>query len=354
MEGGQVTSHGIGGIHGPAVRPGLPEGQPRTGEVQRQPGAPLPKIADGTAVNGLVLEAREEGIYMVRVAGQALLARANLPLIPGQHFRAVWDASGDIPVLRLSGAATALTGELPQGDREIASALLSRGLPIDGKALASLKAAWTGMGGLPAQLGPLAELWARGIPLTPGGVQVLAWYFSLGDREVSSFWKKIREEVRRRSAGGESPAQILKELMNGGDDRAAFLKGHGLLSRPSRDGVDPSLLAPALIPAGDGEGALMARITAGSWKRPGRSFWSLSFEIEGDFLGPLSGSLETDGRNLGVVLKAEREEAFGILNARRRALRRELGSLRTALQGLAVVRGRRIQRIPGRGIDITV
>ena len=87
MEGGQVTSHGIGGIHGPAVRPGLPEGQPRTGEVQRQPGAPLPKIADGTAVNGLVLEAREEGIYMVRVAGQALLARALERLGPRVRIR---------------------------------------------------------------------------------------------------------------------------------------------------------------------------------------------------------------------------------------------------------------------------
>ncbi len=349
-----MTPQGIGGVHGPNIRHGLPEGQPRLEEGLRTTETRLPRIANGAVVNGLVLEAKEEGAYMVRVAGQTLLARANLPLIPGQHFRAVWDASGDIPVLRLSQAETALIGKLPPGDREIASALLSRGLPLNEQALPSLRTAWSGMGALPEQLGPLAELWARGIPLTPGNVQILAWYFSLGDGDAASLWKKIREEVRRRSGRGENPATVLKELVNGSDDRGAFLRGHGLLSRPSRDGVDPSLLAPALLPAGDGEDALMARITTGSWKRPGKSFWSVSFEIEGDRLGLLSGDVETDGRNLGVVLKAEREEAFEILNARRRALRRELGDLTTALQGLAIVHGRRVPRIPGRGIDITV
>ncbi|MGI6783781.1 MAG: hypothetical protein ACOX5A_06085 [Aminivibrio sp.] len=349
-----MTARGIGGIQGPSVRPGLPEGQPRVDESLRQPGTRLPGFADGTVVNGRVLEAREEGTYLVRVAGQNLLARANMILIPGQHFRAVWDSSGNIPVLRLSDAETALLGKLAPGDRELASALISRGLPMNDQALASLRTAWTAMGGLPEQLGPMAELWARGLPLTSGNVQILAWYLNLGDGEVSAIWKKIREDVRRRAGRGENPASVLKELMDGGDDKAAFLKGHGLLSKPSRDGVDPSLLAPALLPAGDGDGALMARITTGAWKRQGKSFWSVSFEVEGDRLGPMSGDVETDGRNLGVVLKAEREDAFEILNSRRRALRRELGDLAAALQGLVIVRGRRVPRIPGRGIDITV
>ena len=105
-----MTPYGFGGISGPSIRPGLPEGQaqPRVEGSPRQPGSQLPRIVDGTVVNGLVLEAREEGAYLVRVAGQALLARANLPLVPGQHFRGVWDASGDIPVLRLSDAEAAL------------------------------------------------------------------------------------------------------------------------------------------------------------------------------------------------------------------------------------------------------
>ncbi|NLA91494.1 MAG: hypothetical protein GX843_07680 [Synergistaceae bacterium] len=349
-----MTAQGIGGIQGPSVRPGLPEGQPRLEEAPRPAGPQLPRIANGAVVNGLVLEAREEGAYMVRVAGQNLLARANLPLIPGQHFRAVWDASGDVPVLRLSEAETALLGKLPRGDREIAAALLSRGLPLNEQALASLRAAWSGMGALPEQLGPLAELWARGIPMTSGNVQILAWYFNLGDGEISSLWKKIREQFRRRAARGENPSEILRELMDGRDDGALFLRGHSLLSRPSRDGVDPTLLAPALLPAGDGDGTLMARITTGAWKRPGKSYWSLSFEIEGDRLGLFSGDVETDGRSLSVVLKAGEEEAFALLNARRRILRRELGSLSVVLQGLAIVQGKKTLRISGRGIDITV
>jgi len=351
-----MAAQGIGGISGPSVRPGLPEGQPqpRVDGSPRQPGNQLPRIADGTVVNGLVLEAREEGSYLVRVAGQALLARANLPLLPGQHFRAVWDASGDIPVLRLSDAEAALLGKLPAGDREVASALLSRGLPLDSRALASLRSAWSGMGGQPSQLAPLAELWARGIPLTAGNVQVLAWYFTLGEKEAASLWKKVRDEIRSRAARGENPLAILKEMTGGDDERAAFLRGHALLSRPSREGIDPSLLAPALLPAGDGEGTLTARITTGAWKRQGKSFWSISFEMEGDHIGPVGGDVESDGKNLGVTLKAERSEAFEVLRLRRHLLRRQLADLPLALQHLAVARGRRVPRIPGRGLDITV
>ncbi|GAB1486587.1 hypothetical protein MASR2M79_16370 [Aminivibrio sp.] len=41
-----------------------------------------------------------------------------------------------------------------------------------------------------------------------------------------------------------------------------FLRGQSLLSRPSREGVDPSLLAPAFLPAGGGEEPLLARLSA--------------------------------------------------------------------------------------------
>lgn len=351
-----MASSGMGGIYGPSVRPGLPEGQtqPRVDGSPRQPGTQLPRIADGTLVNGLVLEAREEGSYLVRVAGQNLLARANLPLLPGQHFRAVWDASGDVPVLRLSDAEAALLGKLSEGDREVASALLTRGLPLDSQALASLKTAWAGMGGQPSQLGSLTELWARGIPLTAGNVQILSWYLSLGEKEASSMWKRVREEIRSRAARGENPIGILKEMTGGDDERSAFLRAHAFLSRPSRDGVDPSLLAPALLPAGEGEGALTARITTGAWKRQGKSFWSVSFEIEGDRIGPVEGEVESDGRSLGVTLKTERKETFEALRMRRHLLRQQLGDLSLTVQNIAVAHGRRASRIPGRGLDITV
>ena len=142
--------------------------------------------------------------------------------------------------------------------------------------------------------------------------------------------------------------------VNGDDDLAAFLRGHALLSRPSREGIDPSLLAPALLPAGEGEGALTARITTGAWKRQGKSFWSISFEMEGDRIGPVGGDVESDGKNLGVTLKAERNETFEVFRMRRHLLRQQLGDLPLALQHIAVARGRRVPRIPGRGLDITV
>lgn len=346
----------VGGVYGAASRPILPEGQPRPqiDGTPRQGGEKLPGIADGTVVNGLVLEAKDGGAYLVRVAGQALLAQANLPLLPGQHFKAVWDASGEIPVLRLSEAETALLGRLSPGDREVASALLSRGLPMDDQALAALRSAWTAMGGHQVQLGPLTELWARGLALTEGNVQILSWYLNLREKQGASLWKRIREEVKTRAAREENPVKVLKEMTEGDDDRATFLKGHGMLSRPSRDGVDPSLLAPALLYGGDDHNPLTARITTGKWKGGGKALWSVAFELEGDRLGPLSGEVESDGRSLAVTLGAERPEAREILLHRRHRLRKELESLPLAVQTIVVASGRRERRPPLRGLDITV
>lgn len=349
-------SYEVGGVYGPSSRPVLPEGQPRPqiDGTPRQPGDRLPRIADGTVVNGLVLEAKGDETYLVRVAGRALLAQANLPLIPGQHFKAVWDASGEIPVLRLSEAETALLGKLAPGDREVASALLSRGLPLDDRALSALRSAWSAMGGTQDRLGPLAELWARGLALTEGNVQILGWYLNLNEKRGASLWKRVRDEIKARAAKGENPMKVLKDMKEGDDDGALFLKGHGMLSRPSREGVDPSLLAPALLYGGDEANPLTARITTGKWKGRGKSFWSVAFELEGHRLGPLSGEVESDGQSLAVTLGAERPETREALLRRRHRLRKELESLPLALQTIVIASARRERRTPLRGLDITV
>jgi len=76
--------------------------------------------------------------------------------------------------------------------------------------------------------------------------------------------------------------------------------------------------------------------------------------MEGDRIGPVGGDVESDGKNLGVTLKAERNETFEVFRMRRHLLRQQLGDLPLALQHIAVARGRRVPRIPGRGLDITV
>ncbi|HPE66243.1 MAG TPA: hypothetical protein PK849_08700 [Synergistales bacterium] len=350
-----MTPPNIGGITGPQIRPGLPDAQqPRVDGAPQQQGKSLSTIPNGTVVNGTVLEAREAGAYLVRVAGQTLTAQANLPLLVGQHFRAVWDSSGDIPVLRLSDAEQALLGKLSSGDKEVASALIARGLSLDPKALASIRAAWNGMGQQPGQLAPLAELWARGLPMTSANVQVLSWYLSLDEQKTSSLWKRTRDELRERLARGDDPRKALRSLLGKDDDIAAFLRGHGLLSSPSREGVDPSLLAGAFLPAGDDAQPLNARIATSAFKRGEKSFWSVSFEMEGDRLGLVAGDVETDGRSLSVVLKAEQEASFEELRRRRHILRHELEEIPLSLQNVAVAHGRRMPRVPGRGLDITV
>ncbi len=349
-----MTPPNIGNVTGPQIRPGLPDAQQSRVDGGAQPSKTLPSIPNGSTVSGLVLEAREGGAYLVRVAGQTLLAQANLSLLPGQHFRAIWDSSGEIPVLRLSDAEQALLGKLSAGDRDVAFALLSRGLSLDSNALSAIRSAWTGMGQDPAQLAPLAELWARGLPLTSANVQVLSWYLALNEQQTSALWKKTRDELRERLSRGENPREALRGLLGKSDDIAAFLRGHGMLSRSSREGVDPSLLAGAFLPVGDDEQPLHARIATNAFKRGERAFWSVSFEMEGDRLGTVTGDVETDGRSLGIVLKAEREDAFEAIRRRRSLLRRQLEDLPLMVQNIAVAQGRRVPRVPGRGLDITV
>lgn len=342
-------------ISGPHIRPNLPDSQqPRIDADRPLPGArPLPSIADGAVVNGTVLAAREDGSYLVSVEGRTLLAQANIPLLAGQRFKAVWDASGDIPVLRLSEEESALLGKLSSGDRDVAGALLSRGLSLDSRALAMIRAAWAGMGQNPAQLAPLAELWARGLPMTGENVQVLSWYLSLDEKKTAELWKRTRESLRARLSRGEDPRKAIRALLAGGDETADFLRGHSLLSAPARGGVDPSLLAGAFLPVGEESAPLRARVSAGVSSRGGKSLWSVSFDMEGDRLGLVSGSVETDGTSLSVILRAERENGFEELRRRARHLRRELEGLPLALQNVAVARGRRLPRTPGRGLDVT-
>ncbi len=289
----------------------------------------------------------------MRIAGQNLLARANLPLLAGQHFQGIWDASGEVPVLRLLEGETALLGSLSPADRETASALLSRGLPLDRGVLAALKSALSA-GGKDLSPGVLAELWARGLPLTAENAEVLSWYLARGKKEISELWKKIREEIRTRARKGENPLDVLRELLSGKDEKGMFLRGQALLSRPSREGLDPSLLASAFLPAGGGEDPLLARISARIRTKGERTFWSLSFGMEGEGLGQVWGEAESDGRSLSVALRAEREETFESLRTRQAEFRREMGSLSLVLQSLSISRGEQSRPRQLRGLDIIV
>lgn len=351
-----MTPEGIGRIPGTSVRPGTPHGPGQ----QKIDGAPLPQrgtlpgIRDGARVNGFVASLQEDGSYLVRIAGQNLLARANLPLLAGQHFQGIWDASGEIPVLRLLEGETALLASLSPSDREMASALLSRGLPLDKGALAALKNALTAAGGKGLSPGILAELWARGLPLTAENASVLSWYLSRDKKEISVLWKQIREEIRTRARRGENPLDVLRELLEGGDEKGMFLRGQSLLSRPSREGVDPSLLAPAFLPAGGGEDPLLARLSARIHSKGERTFWSLSFGMEGEELGSVWGEAESDGRSLAVSLRAEGEETFEALRSKYGEFRRELEGLSLVLQSLVIARGERVRPPVTGGLDITV
>jgi hypothetical protein len=343
------------------------QNQVAPGAAETRPGArpSLPDIRSGTLVEGQVLARNGDGSYSVRLDSlgggpRTLLARATVDLIPGERFRAVWDSSGGdrIPVLRLSQSELSILTKMPPADREMANALLSRGLPLSEEVLHSVREAWRRMGSRPDQLGSLLELWARGLPMTPDSAQILTWYSGLSGEMVNTIWARIRKELKERSAKGENPVDILRELREGEGDAAKFLQGHSMLLRAPREDVHPALLSAPFWPSDDMP-HIPARVFVGRiHQQNGRRYWQMGFAVEGERLGIVGGDVESDGRSYNLNLYAERLSTCEMLKRRRHAIRKELEGVPLALQFIGISQGildgLRRQLSAGRGLDITV
>lgn len=319
----------------------------------------------GTLVEGQVLSLNSDGSYTVRLSGQGgqaaqtLLARATVDLIIGEHFRAVWDASGDIPVLRLSQSELSFLSQLPAGDRELATSLLARGMPLSSEVLASVREAWRRMGGKAEQLSPILELWARSQPMTAENVQLLAWYLALDAEAVKGFWSKIRERLKERLLHGENPASILRSLKEGDDEVARFLQGHSFLLRAPRGDVDPAFLSAPLWPLFGEVSDTVARVFVGRVKEEGdRRYWQMGFAMEGSRLGFVGGEVESDGRAYNISLYAELAATCELLKRKRHSIRKELEGVSLALQFVgisqAITGSLRRQLLSVRGLDISI
>lgn len=345
------------------------------GAAQATPGvapdgrALLNAIRSGTLVEGQVLARNADGSYTVRLDAQGgrptqtLLARATLDLIVGEHFRAVWDAGGAdrVPVLRLTQGELSLLTQLPAGDRELATALLSRGMPLSGEVLLAVREAWRRMGGRTEQLSPLLELWGRNLPMTPANVQILAWYMGLSGEAAASVWIRLRKELKERTLKGEDPVAVLRDMKEGDDETARFLQGHSLLLRAPREEVNPALLAAPLWPVGRDMPDMFARVFAGRVReddKNDRGYWQVGFSVEGPRLGLIGGDVESDGRSYNLNLYAEQPGTCELLKHRRHAIRTELEGIPLVLQfiGISRLAADDLQRrlLDGRGLDITV
>ncbi|MDR1731909.1 MAG: hypothetical protein LBR61_07425 [Synergistaceae bacterium] len=332
---------------------------------------PHPSIRSGTLVEGQVLSRNDDGSYTVRVTAQGqqgsrtLTARATLDLIPGENFRAVWDASGTdkVPVLRLAKGELSFLSRLPLADRELATALLSRGMPLSDEVLLSIRETWRRMGGKETQLNSLLELWARNLPMTRENVELLSWYMSLNGEAAGAMWERIRKEVRERSRKGENPVEILRGLKEGKGEGTAeiskFLRGHSLLLSAPREDVNPALLCAPLWPLSDETGGGVARVFVGRVHEEGeKRYWQVGFSMEGTRLGEIGGDVESDGRSYNLSLFAEHNATCELLKHKRHLIRRELEDIPLALQSINVSRilegGLRRQILADRGLDITV
>ncbi|GHS97307.1 flagellar hook-length control protein FliK [Synergistales bacterium] len=343
----------------------LDAGTIQSGQNAVQTGEQKPQgFRSGTLVEGRVLSKNADGTYNVRLdpqsgqPAQTLLARATINLLVGENFRAVWDSSGEMPMLRLSQNELSLLTKMPVGDRELATSLLARGMPLSGEVIQAIRESWRRMGGKTEQLGSLLELWARDAPMTGENVQTISWYMSLTGADVNAIWSRIRAKLKERLRKGENPVDILADLKEGDEEIALFLKGHSILLRSPRDDVNPALLGGPMWP-NDDPSRVMARVFVGIVREEGdRRYWQMGFTVEGARLGFIGGDVESDGRSYNLNLYAERDDTCNLLSHKRHAIRKELENVPLALQFIgisqAISGAMREQLLSGRGMDITV
>lgn len=346
----------------------------RQGQISTQPQIQQPSqiavrlagIRTGMLVEGSVLSQNEDGTYLVRVevngTPQELRARATISLIVGEHFRAVWDASGadGVPVLRLSQGELSFLSQIPARDRELATALLMRGLPLSSEVLNAIRDAWRKSGSQPGQLSSFIELWARNVPMTIENAALLSQYAAMNGAEATEMWEKIRRELKNRTSKGEDPVKALKDMKEGSDDIAKFLQAQSILMKSPRNEVNPALLAAPFWPVlNEASQNMTAKIYVGrSAEDDGQKYWQVGFGITGSVLGEVGGLVESDGKSCNLTLNAEKPETCKLIERRRRDLRKELQGLELPVTFIGISR-RSVERerdllATGRGLDITV
>ena len=347
----------------------------RQGQISTQPqiqqpsqiAARLAGIRTGMVVEGSVLSQNSDGTYLVRIdvngVAQELRARATLSLIPGEHFRAVWDASGPdgVPVLRLSQGELSFLSQIPARDRELATALLARGLPLSDEVLSAIKDAWRKSGSGESDLSSFIELWARDVPMTMENASLLSQYAAMNGNEATEIWNRIRKELKDKTSKGNDPVKALKEMKEGSDDIAKFLQAQSILMKSPRNEVNPALLAAPFWPLMENMNQNMtAKIYVGrsASDEEGQKYWQVGFGITGSVLGEVGGLVESDGKSCNLTLNAEKQETCRILERRRRELRKELQGIAIPVSFIGISRRapetERDVLLAGRGLDITV
>ncbi|WP_281746192.1 flagellar hook-length control protein FliK [Thermanaerovibrio acidaminovorans] len=335
-----MTGYDVGGVRSGGVGRDLGPSAPQP----VSPGREVRGLKDGQEVEGLVLRS-EDSMVQVRVGTSTLWARSSVPLFPGQRFRAIWDSSGDVPVLRLRQEDLQLLSRFPLRDRPLAQALILRGLPTDGDSILALRQAWMSLGGGEADLSAAVELFARGVPINRESVDLMGWYMALSPGQALALWRRIRD--RLKSSNGRS----LEEITRDDPEASRFLKAHRWAMRPVRWPLQgEGFLCPAFWPVGD-QGP-MARVVFSEGREGDRRAFSVFFDVEDLQVGRTDGTVTLIGPLLGVEIRCDRPEGVELMRRHSDKLMDDLSSGGVSVSHLSVSLRRRRAAEGPRPIDV--
>ncbi len=301
--------------------------RPITPQKQQQQ-LPLRELKSGDVVRGHVV-AKEGNVYLVRVNGQLLNARATVPLNVGQRFTATLDKSGEIPLLHLMQGKVELLAGFKGLEKFVAQMLFQMGLAVSPQLVKYFLGQLKRLKISHRYLRALIQLWARGVYPEAHYLEAVNFYLSLSPEDASALWRNLRSKLKKFYQKIKdkdlSEQSTLDELDDLTEEEKNFLLGQKLLLMSPRSGLVGDLNVPLWFPVSDYK---VAKLYVRTKNKPGGGYvYEVKFDVDMPNISAVSGKLIANDKNLFVSFKTEKEDVARLIEENKQDLAKDLKEL---------------------------